>query len=77
MEAKEVFYQFLVENGVLFEFTEAIAKVNITFETLVINENTIDTTFTWILSTKGWDYWKGIDDKWKRKYNEYENGTIL
>lgn len=65
---KELFYQFLVENGALFNYLKYVSFNSRSFEIVPVNHwislTNMTETISWRNSDEGFDYWNKLDDKW-------------
>lgn len=72
---RELFYQFLVKNGALFNYLKYVSFNSHSFERVSINHwvslTNMTETISWRNSDEGFDYWNKLDDKWF----EYINNT--
>jgi hypothetical protein len=75
---KKQFIQFLKDNGALIPFICNLALLKkwslteyfkIYFEDELTNDWLISSSFTWVETTEGHDYWSFLSTKWKNTIN--------
>lgn len=70
-QRKKIFYEFLVQNGILFEYHNCmvIRKLK-TIDDVVNNVNPISYFLGVINFGENWKYWHEIDRKWQKQIHD-------